>query len=261
MKRCRQISLFLALFIGFGLFSTTVFAQQFNGRLEWLHKIELRSLENAVIEKVLIRIGQQVKKGSLLISLEKREFEAQVARRQATLDQVTLEHADAQDDLDRAMELYDRGLIAEEELKENKIRHAKTAAAVESAKADLKLAQIALERCEIRSPINGIIAEKNAWEGTVVYKTLQQKPLVSVAPYGRMLARVLVNSTILQRYRPGQPARVNIDGKLFKGRVYSLGMEAVRIDPEGAVYELDILFNYPPSIVLRPSQTVKVMIP
>jgi len=236
-------------------------ALQLNGRLEWVHKIEMRVLADGVIQKMNVKIGQHVKKGTILLSMDQREAKAGILKAKANIARSIVNLDDASDELKRANELYDRGLIAEEELKDAKIKHVAASAEKESANAAQSVAEVVLERTVLRAPINGIIVTKNAYEGGVVYKTLQKEPLIAIAPSGRMLARVLVNSTTLSRYKPGQNATINSHGKIYKGKIYSLGVEAVRIDPAGAVYELDILFNHNPRDLLRPSDVVKVSIP
>lgn len=250
--------LFVLLFL---TIAQTAQAQSYNARLEWLHRVELRMLDNGILQKVNVKLGQHVKKGAILTRIDQREFKAKVKKARAELARAKLNLQNSNDDLERAKELYERGLIADQELKDAKLKHASITAEIESLKASLLLEEIALERTVLRAPISGIIVEKNAWEGTVVYKTLQTKPLISIAPNGTMLARALVNISTLQKYKPGQPAKINIRGKIYPGRVYSLGVEAVRIDPSGAVYELDIIFNHAANETLRPSQTVKIILP
>ncbi len=262
MKRLLLIPVFSPVLLVL-LLSTTqaVHAQTYNARLEWLHKVELRMLDNGILQKVNVKLGQHVKKGTILTSIDQREFKARVQKAQAGLDRAKLDLQNSNDELERAKELYERGLIADQELKDAKRKHASILSEIESLKASLLLEKIALERTVLRAPVSGIIVEKNAWEGGVVYKTLQKDPLISIAPNGSMLARALVNVVTLQKYKPGQAAKVNIRGKIYPGKVYSLGVEAVRIDPSGAVYELDIIFNHPANETLRPSQTVKVILP
>lgn len=240
---------------------TNATAAQFNARLEWVHRVELRVLDNGVINKVYVKLGQHVQKGQILVSMDQREFKASLVKHKALLEGAKLNLEDAKDELERAKELYDRGLIADEELKDAKLKHAASIAELESSKASLTLAELALERSVLRAPISGIITIKNAWKGGVVYKTLQSEPLIAMAPIGSMLARVLVNSDTMRKYKPGQAAKVIIRGKTYPGKIYSLGVEAVRIDPTGAVYELDIIFKHPANELLRPSQTVKVILP
>lgn len=236
-------------------------AVQLSGRLEWVRKVEMRAVENGVVDEVLITLGEHVDEGDLLLRMDQREAiagsleaKADVARSQIVLE-------DAERELTRAQELFDRGLIASEELKDAELLKAAAQAEVESAKAKQAAADVLLERTELRAPFDGIIVEDNAYRGAVIYKTLQQEPLVAVAPTSQMLARVLVTSDILRRYRPGQSAKINVRGRLRDGLIYSLGVEAVRIDPDGAVYELDVIFDSKPDEILRPSEFVQVTLP
>lgn len=242
-------------------FSFSAQALQLTGRLEWVHKIEMRVLADGVIKTLNVKIGQHVKKGDVLLRMDQREAKANLLREKAFVARSIVNLDDANDELKRAKELYDRGLIADEELKDAIIKHSATLAEKESANASLALAEVALERNVLRAPISGIIVTKNAYAGGVVYKTLQKEPLIAIAPSGKMLARLLVRTNILSRYKPGQNAKVNVHGKIYKGKVYSQGVEAVRIEPGGAVYELDIIFNYSSNVLMRPSDTVTVILP
>ena len=236
-------------------------ALQLSGRLEWVRKVEMRAVENGVVDEVLIRLGQHVDDGDLLLRMDQREAIAGSLEAKANLARSRILLEDAERELARAQELFDRGLIASEELKDAELLEAAAQAEVESAKAQQAAADVLLERTELRAPFNGIVVEENAYRGAVIYKTLQQEPLVAVAPTGQMLARVLVTSDILRRYRPGQPAKINVRGRLRDGLIYSLGVEAVRIDPDGAVYELDVIFDSKPDEILRPSEFVQVTLP
>ena len=236
-------------------------AAQMSGRLEWLHKVEMRAIENGIVEQVLVRPGQHVKQGELLLKMDQRQAKADALEAKARTAQELIAVEDAQRELNRANELYERGLIAVEELKDAELHHAAAIAEQESANAAQAAADLMLEYTELRAPFDGIVVARNAYDGAVIYKTLQQAPLVAVAPTDRMLARVLVTSDVLRRYRPGQPAKVTVRGRDREARIYSLGVEAVRIDPEGAVYELDVVFDSRPDEILRPSEFVQVTLP
>lgn len=105
------------------------------------------------------------------------------------------------------------------------------------------------------------MVSRKVWNGAVIYKTIQQEPLIVIAPDDQMLARALVTAGTLRRFKPGQPARIKIDGAVRDGRVYSLGVQAVRVELEGAVYYLDIIFDRRPNELLRPSETVQIVLP
>ncbi|KAA6185366.1 efflux RND transporter periplasmic adaptor subunit [Thiohalocapsa marina] len=236
-------------------------AAQVSGRLEWLHKAELRAVENGVVERVLVTPGQHVDKGEVLLRMDQREARAAALEAAARVARGVVGLEDAERELERTQELFDRGLIAVEELKDAELNQAVAVAELESARAAQAAADILLERTELRAPFDGIVVARNAHDGAVIYKTLQQAPLVAVAPTDRMLARVLVTSDVLRRYRPGQPAKVVVRGEPREAQVYSLGVEAVRIDPDGAVYELDVVFESRPDEILRPSEFVQVTLP
>jgi len=239
----------------------TAEARQFSGRLEWLHKVDMRVLADGVVKKVSVKVGQLVKKGTVLLTMDQREAKAILLKTKAAVARSKVTLSDANDELTRANELYDRGLIAEEELKDAKIKMAAAKAENEAAHAAQKLAEVALERTTLRAPMNGIIVAKNTYDGGVVYKTLQKKPLIALAPSGKMLARLLVSSKTLRHYRAGQAATVTVFGKTYRGTVYSLGVEPVRIEPSGAVFELDILFHHNPQELMRPADVVTVNLP
>lgn len=251
----------LILLIALGLASSSAVALDLKGRLEWVSKAELR-VTDGVIEKVSVTVGQHVSKGTLLLKMDQREFQAAVLEAKAQVARATVNKDDADKDLERAQELYDQGLIAEEELKETQLKQAATIAELESGKAKQTVAEIALERTELHAPYNGIIVEQNVWDGAVIYKNLQQKPPLAIAPNNQMIARTLVRADVLRRYQRGQHAQVRLQGRQVRQAViHRLGVEAVRIEPEGAIYELDVIFQRQPNETLRPSESVIVVLP
>nr|WP_207162331.1 efflux RND transporter periplasmic adaptor subunit [Thiocapsa imhoffii] len=235
--------------------------EELKGWLEWVHEVEMRVVETGVVEEVLVSAGQHVSQGDLLLRMDQREAQAKLLEAKARVAWARVEREKAERDLARSEELFDRGLIAIEELKDAELVQVAAAAEEEAARAAEASSLVALERTELRAPFDGIIVTRRVWNGAVIYKTLQQDPLIVIAPDDQMLARALVTASTLRRFTPGQPARVQIDGNLREGRVYSLGVQAVRVELEGAVYYLDIIFNRRPSERLRPSETVRIFVP
>lgn len=241
--------------------NSPVHALQLQGRLEWVHKVDLRVLESGIIRKINASIGQHVKKGDLLLQLDQREVKARQLEAKARIKRSELLSEDAKREMDRTMELFDRGLIAEEELKDAELKQAIALAEQESAKAALAAAEADIDETEIRAPFNGIIVSRNVWQGGGIYKTLQNPAPIIIAPDDKMLARALVTDRVLNRFRIGQPAKVTLAGKTYNGKIHAIGVESVRIDPEGAVYELDIIFNHGRQNVMRQAEVVNINLP
>jgi RND family efflux transporter MFP subunit len=235
--------------------------EELKGWLEWVHEVEMRVLENGVVDEVLVSAGQHVAKGDLLLRMDQREAQARLLEAKARVARARVETEKAGRDLARSQELFDRGLIAIEELKDAELQQLAASAEEEAAKAAEATAQVALEHTELRAPFDGIVVSRKVWNGAVIYKTIQQEPLIVIAPDDQMLARALVTAATLRRFKPGQPARIKIDGEMRDGRVYSLGVQAVRVELEGAVYYLDIIFDRRPNELLRPSETVQIVLP
>ncbi|MCG6898037.1 MAG: efflux RND transporter periplasmic adaptor subunit [Thiocapsa sp.] len=235
--------------------------QELKGWLEWVHEVEMRVVENGVVEEVLVSAGQHVSKGDLLLRMDQREARARLLEAKARVARARVEVEKAGRALTRSRELFDRGLIAIEELKDAELNQVAATAEEEAAKAAEASSQVALEHTELRAPFDGVVVSSRVWNGAVIYKTLQQEPLIVIAPDDRMLARALVTASTLRRFKPGQPARIGVNGAMREGRIYSLGVQAVRVELEGAVYYLDIIFDRRPNELLRPSETVQIVLP
>lgn len=249
------------LFFSLTITSSTVHALEMKGRLEWVHKVDMRVIESGVIEKINVTTGQHVSKGDLLLQMDQRKQQAALKEAQARIARARLSADEAERDMSRTQELFDRGLIAEEELKGSELKQAVAQSETESAKAAEEAAKVALEHTELKAPFSGIITSNSAWQGAVIFAGKQDQPLVSIAPDDQMLARVLVTADVLRHYSPGSSAQVIVNGNSRSGKVYRQGVEAVRIEPEGAIYELDIIFKRNSKELLRPSEGVKIILP
>lgn len=255
--------LMIHLIVGMGLLLSSMSANALDikGRLEWVYKTDMRILVDGVVDKANVIVGQQVKKGELLLQLDQREFIANLEEAKARVEQAKLLTAAADRENQRMLELFDRGLVSIEDQKAVELQQATAKAQQASAESALVKAQIALERTQLKAPFSGIIIHRNVWSGDVIYKTMQSTPLISLAQNRTMLARVLVSAKTIQNYRKGQAATVTVRGQQYQGKIYQLGVEAVRIEPEGAIYELDVSFKPTAKAGLRPTESVTVSLP
>lgn len=231
-----------------------------SGRLEWLTRVELRAVETGVVSEVRVAPGEQVSQGQLLLRMDQRESTARLLEVKARTARARLDTQAAQRELTRAEELFERGLIAAEELRTAELEMAAAMTDQQAAEGAEVVAGILNERTELHAPFDGIVVARNAWKGEVIYDTLQRDPLIVIAPTDRMLARALVTADVLRRHRPGQKVRLRLLGRVRDGTVYSLGVEAVRVELKGAVYELDVVFKPLPGELLRPSESVQLLL-
>ena len=150
--------------------------------------VELSSSVDAILDKMLVDTGDQIKKGQPLVMLERSVESARVrlARMQASSDneidnrRVQLQYAKR--NYKRIKNLYARKSVslydkdkAETEVALAEIELKKAAEKKKIAQLNLELALAELERRTIRSPIDGIVVDRYSMVGeTVVERTIMK---------------------------------------------------------------------------------------
>ncbi|MDR2724666.1 MAG: efflux RND transporter periplasmic adaptor subunit [Candidatus Adiutrix sp.] len=94
-------------------------------------------------------------------------------------------------------------------------------------------AWLALDRCEIRSPVAGQVARRTVQVGAQV---TPQTPLMVVTPLDQVWVEANFKETQLARVRPGQRARVKVD--LYGGRIIHQARVAGLGAGTGSVFSL-----------------------
>lgn len=140
--------------------------------------IELTTRVSGVVEEVYVKPGQSVKKGAVLLRLNKVIYQAQVLEAGAEIERLRAEAAEAKRDLDRAEELYSRTVSSTTELDSAKLRHTRAQSALTVAEARGTIAKKNLSDTELKAPFNGVVAAVPAAPGVVVASDCQPRALV-----------------------------------------------------------------------------------
>ena len=115
----------------------------------------IRPLVDGVITDILYRAGTMVKKGELLFQIEQDSYQAALEAARAALDSAKAAVPSAQENFSRYQQLAGTGVThAQVDMARTELRQAQ--AAVSVAQADLRSAEIQLQRTNIVSPITGI---------------------------------------------------------------------------------------------------------
>jgi RND family efflux transporter MFP subunit len=145
-------------------------------------EIPLTTPVSGVVEKVFVKPGQRVRKGMLLLRLDKTILQARVDEANAEEARAQAEENDAKRELDRAQELFDRTVSSVTELDAAGLRHARAQAALATASARRVIANKNLNDAELRAPFNGVVSSVPGMPGTVVTAECQPKTLVVMSP-------------------------------------------------------------------------------
>jgi len=120
-----------------------------------LQSITIIPQVSGAVTKIAFKDGDEVKPGDLLYTIDPRTYEAALAKAQATLqsNQATLEFNRSQ--LSRSESLVQGNFISPQDIDNLKTQVATLEASVKQNEAEVKSAQINLEYCTIKSPIEG----------------------------------------------------------------------------------------------------------
>jgi membrane fusion protein, multidrug efflux system len=141
---------------------------EYTGRLESPESVEVRARVSGYLDKVHFKEGKEVKKGDLLLTIDRRPYQAEFDRAEGEHQRAESQAELAKNDAERAKRLIATKAISEEDFDTKTRTYASAVAAVKSAKATLDSAKLNLEFTEIRSPINGRISRADITEGNLV---------------------------------------------------------------------------------------------
>ena len=148
-------------------------------------KIELTTRVSGVVDQVLVKAGQSVKKGAILLRLDKTILQARFDEATAEHARAQADEADARRELDREQELFDRTVSSTTELDAAKLRYTRAQTALAAAAARRVIAQKNLADAELKAPFNGVVSAVPGAPGTVVAADCQPKTLVILSSGSR----------------------------------------------------------------------------
>ncbi|MFO0249971.1 MAG: efflux RND transporter periplasmic adaptor subunit [Planctomyces sp.] len=142
--------------------------QYFTGRVEPNERVDVRARVSGHLTSGPFRPGSEIAAGDILAEVDKRPFEAELARVQAQLAEAEARAARTQGTFERITAAREKGAASEEEFRKALGDRDESAAAVQLVKAALSLAQLNLDYCTLRSPIAGRIGDRLVDAGNLV---------------------------------------------------------------------------------------------
>jgi multidrug efflux system membrane fusion protein len=125
------------------------------GNVEAYSTVSVKAQVAARVEKAYFTEGQDVRKGDLLFTLDRRPFDIALQQAEANLakDQAQLENAKAE--ADRYTKLFQEGIVSKEQYDSMRTNADALAASARADKAAIEKARIDLSYCTIQAPIDG----------------------------------------------------------------------------------------------------------
>lgn len=230
-----------------------------NGKIQPEAELKITSDVSGEVVEMLVKEGDQVKKGQLLCRIKPDVYESAFERVNATvssskanlqttvaqLTQAKANLANAEASYARSKKLFDQGVISQQEIDAAKATYesakANTEGLAESIKAanfnvksmeaSLKEANSNLDKTYIYAPVDGTVSKLNVEKGerVVGVQGLQGTEILRLANLNEMEASVEVNENDIINIHKNDTAIIEVDayiGKKFRGIVTEVANSA-----------------------------------
>ena len=193
------------------------------GSIEPWTKLELMSKLSGTVTEVLVREGQQVKKGAILARMEAEDFEIALARAEAAYNLAKAEY-------NRDKSIYEKGVIPTSSFEANKTN-------MQTAKADFENARLLLSRTTITSPMDGIIHRMDAKIGL---QLSVGDPLAEILEIKRLKGVIGIPESDVSAVRPLETVDISIQA--LNNKVISASKYYLSSSPEtyARIYNLEL---------------------
>jgi multidrug efflux system membrane fusion protein len=207
------------------LLCSTAGAARYPAQLDWSQRLVLSTPASGIVSATPVAAGARVEQGQLLVQLDERPFRSALRDATAQVHRHKLDRDEAERELERTRELYDRRVISVHDLQLQEIAFAGAESDYASAQAALDAARLHLEYSSIRAPFSGLVLEVAVAPGETVVNTQEATPMVTLVRDHPMSAVARVEQAELGRLSVGQPASVDVSGRRYQGKVARLSAE------------------------------------
>lgn len=223
--------------------SQSPYAQSIGGRgiVEGTDEnVRIAPASSGLVATVDVKVGDPVRKGEVLFTMDSRDAaaavrtaEAELLVQQALVGESETFVADRKDSLDRTTKLREKNVASEDETKRGQFamqtaerQLARAKANLELARAQLNDAQVRLDLLTVRAPREGTILQVNIRAGEYA-ATNAAEPAILLGDIRELQLRADVDESDAPKVRPGCTAVAFLKGS----REQPIPLEFVRIEP------------------------------
>jgi RND family efflux transporter MFP subunit len=171
------------------------------------------------IREFLVREGQQVKKGEVMVRLDPTDFQARLDEKLADLEGGRAQLALAEKNRANQRALLDQKFISQNAYDSTQSTFQVSEARIKALEAQVRLAQKAIDDTVLRAPIAGTVSQRLAQPGE---KLPVDARLIELVDLAELEVEAAVPASDIPRIRPGQQVSFRVEGfddKAFTGRV------------------------------------------
>lgn len=199
-------------------------------------RIDVASRLSAQIRNILVREGEHVRRGQLLVRLDPSDTAGGISQARAAAGAAEAAYRDAQTDFERFQHLFERGSVSDNEMRKVRLKYEAAQESLNQARAGLDVAQAQRAYAEIGSPADGVVVAIHKKAGALA---VPGAPLLTVESGKALLFETFVAENRLTAIAVGALVEVRLDGlsDALMGRVSRIVPSA---DPVSRSYRVMI---------------------
>jgi len=246
------------------------------GTLNPVTIVDVGSQVSGKIEDIYVDFNSNVEAGQIIAKIDQELFITKVNQNEANyqssvaaLEKSKISLALAEKSLERSKELFEKKLISVEELENAEANYYNARSDLQSAEARLEQSKSQLESSRvdlaytiIKSPIDGVVINRNINVGQTVAASFQAPVLFQIAnDLTKMQVECSVDEADIGKVAEGQKVTFTVDA--FPNERFSGVVQQVRYSPEvisNVVTYTTIVEVDNPELKLRPGMTATVSI-
>ncbi len=235
------------------------------GTIKACRRAKLSPQGGGQIARLLVKEGDRVKTGQVLLELWNKDLAAQarlaneqVATAVAQRNQACATARAARREAARQQGLADQGFVSpakvDSAVSEAEAQEAACHAAatqIDAARARVDTARADLTRAVLRAPFSGIVAEVTGEQGE--YSTpsppgIPTPPAIDLIDDSCLYVTAPIDEVDAPKIRVGMAARISLDafpGRHFKGRVKRIAPYVLEVEKQARTVEVEALFTDP----------------
>jgi len=193
------------------------------GTLRAVDQVTVKAKVSAEVRAVMVREGEAVKAGQVVVKMDTTEYDARVAQARGNLNNARAQFEIANKTRDNNLALVEKGFISKNAFDNSASQYVAAKASVDAAQGALDIVQKSLNDTISHAPISGLVSVRHVQPGE---KVAVDSRLIEIVNLQKLELEAAVPSSEITQVAIGQTVALRIEGlpQSFEGKV-------VRINP------------------------------
>lgn len=181
------------------------------------------------VQKVPVRVGDNVRKGQLIAELDRSDYQLQVQQADAALSQAKAQARNAAANYERVMRMWEANTGSRSDLDGARAANESAKAGVQAAEKQFELAKSQLSYARLTAPVSGAIASVNV---EVNENVAAGQPMVMLTSGSDIEVKLSIPEILIAQMKEGSKVKVRFDAipdKEYTATVVEVGVASTGV--------------------------------